>query len=1021
MNIKVKNQLRLRSKVKQMRVALAFSVIAAGSFLFLLLQVGYKTESLAAVNNDYRSVASGDWSNLSIWQRYNGSVWVAATVAPSNSHNVISIQAGHTVRVNTAVTVDQLVIDSNGILELPDGITMTLANGSGTDMNVSGIFRNAGTVTLSGSATIAYQSSGIYQHNYTSSPGTIPVATWNAGSTCEIIGYTNNNNLPANINQAYSNFSWNCINQSSPIDLNGAINTINGNLTIASTGSSEIRFANNNKTITIGGSYVQSGGTHVFITGSSQTGTINVNGNFALSGGTFFLHNGSGGTTTVNLSGNFSHTGGGLITGGNSATTALFAFNKTGIQQFVSTTNDVTGNIDFTVNNNSVLDLGNYTCYGRNFTLSSGGGLIIGSQDGISVSGDLGNVRTSGVRSFNSGSDYTYAGSASQITGSGLPATVRRFTVNNASNVSLSNSVTVSNQLIFTSGRIIANSNTLNVTSTSAGAITGHSANSYLVGSLRRSTASSGSYDFPIGTISSYQLINSTLSSTSGFSSILASFVNVNPLEANFPLVNLRDANVELDSMLNAGYWVLSPNSAMTGGSHSVTLREQGFDNTVGSQTKFFVLSRSNTSTNWQLAGNNSVASPAWIGSSATAIRTGLNSFNQYGIAYGEHLAFSNPTLLGGTAGQVGANYLFPQVCSGVDAWIQIVELTGGATLSSIDNTASGYNEAFQPFINIPGNSTASIQWRITFKVSGTNRDTTLAKVQLTGVDVDGGSGIREFVEATMPRSYALGSPTILTVTNLNGSYRATSNFTTVSDIDTSARQAMYQMNYQYVNSFLYRTGAISTNSGSEVRQTSLYFASFLTGALALPVNLSYFNALLKENKVQIDWTTSSETDNDYFTVERSADGVKFEEVARVKGAGNSSIAKYYSAFDIRPLPGISFYRLKQTDFNGKTSYAGPVRVNFQKVRNGKSFELESIGPVPFRNELNMVISASEECNLSIILLTNSGKVVERQSRYLDRGYNSVTFNLRTNSEPGIYFLSLMAGNEKVVRKIVRN
>ena len=67
---------------------------------------------------------------------------------------------------------------------------------------------------------------------------------------------------------------------------------------------------------------------------------------------------------------------------------------------------------------------------------------------------------------------------------------------------------------------------------------------------------------------------------------------------------------------------------------------------------------------------------------------------------------------------------------------------------------------------------------------------------------------------------------------------------------------------------------------------------------------------------------------NEYFTVERSADGVEFEEVLTTEGAGNSVQTLYYTATDVQPLEGISYYRLKQTDFDGAFEYSDLVTVD---------------------------------------------------------------------------------------------
>ena len=80
---------------------------------------------------------------------------------------------------------------------------------------------------------------------------------------------------------------------------------------------------------------------------------------------------------------------------------------------------------------------------------------------------------------------------------------------------------------------------------------------------------------------------------------------------------------------------------------------------------------------------------------------------------------------------------------------------------------------------------------------------------------------------------------------------------------------------------------------------------------------------------MRLDWSTASERNNDYFTIERSASGQDFEEVARVDGAGNSVSTVNYTDRDPWPLPGTSFYRLRQTDFDGTTSVSNMVPVSY--------------------------------------------------------------------------------------------
>ena len=1012
-------KLRMRTKLKHSVVVLSFFFLSVTVGLMLYFNFTQNKSALGAVNNEYRSITSGNWSTLSTWQRYNGSSWVAATAVPTSAHKLITVQSGHTVTVTANVTVDEVVVSSGGTLSLNTGITLTVANGSGTDFSVSGTFRNAGTVTINSSATIAYQASGTYQHNYSTTAGVIPTASWATGSSCEIVGYTTNSSTPTGM-QSFYNFVWNCPSQSSAITLNGTLTSVNGNFSIVSTGSSELRVATNASTLSVGGDFIQTGGNLTLSTASGITSTINVAGDFSLEGGTFSVVNGSNSTGKINLSGNYSHTGGTLLVGGNASTLAQVIFKKSGSQNFVSSGNNILSNVDFIVNSGSVLVMGTNVCYGRNFTLSNGGGIDIGMSDGISLSSATGNVQSSGTRTFNTGSDYTFSGSVAQVCGDGMPATVRNLKINNPGDLTLPGSVTVSGTLTFINGRIVTGSNTLHVSNTSTSSVVGNSNASYVIGNLRRSVLPTGNYEFPIGTPEYYELISSNLVVALGFSSILATFTQTDPLLPAFPLSGIRSNNVEIDSMLNYGYWTLAPNSPITAGVHTVSLSEQGYTNAVGAKTQFFALTRASISAPWQLPGLNVLAGLPLTGGIATGITSGLLSFNQYAIGYGSILAFTNPTLLSGSAGQVGAIYKFPNVCSNVDAWIEITQLAGGATLSSIDNNSSGYNEAFQPFIDIPRNSTASIQWNIRFKVAGTSTDTVLAKVQLTGVDVDGGSGIREFVEATMPTSYSLGSPTILTVTNNGGSYRAVSNYTTVSNIDTTAKQAMYQMNYYNVNSFFYRTGAISTNSSSEVRQTSLYFASFLTGTIALPVTLTSFKATLRERKVVLEWSTASEIENDYFNIERSKDANTFEAIGMKRGMGNSTVVNNYSYADESPLQGYSYYRLKQTDYDGKYTYSPVVSVKNGKVALISNLEIQSVSPNPFYDKFNLVYTLPAEESASFMLVSVSGKILEHRILESHEGINRVEFENKSSLDPGMYFAVITTKEQRVVKKIYK-
>lgn len=100
---------------------------------------------------------------------------------------------------------------------------------------------------------------------------------------------------------------------------------------------------------------------------------------------------------------------------------------------------------------------------------------------------------------------------------------------------------------------------------------------------------------------------------------------------------------------------------------------------------------------------------------------------------------------------------------------------------------------------------------------------------------------------------------------------------------------------------------------------------------IPLPIELITFTAQLNERReVDLLWVTASEINNAYFTVERSQDLMHYETVSTQPGAGNSNQHHTYTDVDPHPYNGTSYYRLKQTDFDGSYAYSAPVSVNLQ-------------------------------------------------------------------------------------------
>lgn len=120
-----------------------------------------------------------------------------------------------------------------------------------------------------------------------------------------------------------------------------------------------------------------------------------------------------------------------------------------------------------------------------------------------------------------------------------------------------------------------------------------------------------------------------------------------------------------------------------------------------------------------------------------------------------------------------------------------------------------------------------------------------------------------------------------------------------------------------------------TANRADEIITYSTSSIGCVNCAAGLPVELTAFQANHENNMIACYWQTESERDNDYFTVERSGDGVTFEAIGQIDGAGNSFTPLTYKLYDSSPLTGMNYYRLQQTDFNGLQTTGETVAVLF--------------------------------------------------------------------------------------------
>ena len=181
-----------------------------------------------------------------------------------------------------------------------------------------------------------------------------------------------------------------------------------------------------------------------------------------------------------------------------------------------------------------------------------------------------------------------------------------------------------------------------------------------------------------------------------------------------------------------------------------------------------------------------------------------------------------------------------------------------------------------------------------------------------------------------------------------------------------------------------------------------------------LPIELSAFTATLRNGKVDLAWTTSSEKNNAWFTVEKSRDGQAFEPVANVKGSGTSSGSKSYSARDEQPYEGLSYYRLKQTDTDQSNTYSPLVSVNFDKQEEA----FARIYPNPSSGTLYVDVKDADKQDLFISLRDQTGKACFARGWSGGQYPSTISLDVERLAK-GVYFVSVFNGSRSFSQKII--
>ena len=242
---------------------------------------------------------------------------------------------------------------------------------------------------------------------------------------------------------------------------------------------------------------------------------------------------------------------------------------------------------------------------------------------------------------------------------------------------------------------------------------------------------------------------------------------------------------------------------------------------------------------------------------------------------------------------------------------------------------------------------------------------------------------------------------TLLNASNPNPLYQCSDTIT------HDAWSRAYDPNFKA--SFVNGTGA---NDG--INQ-NVYQWMIAQSNAVLPVVMKSYNARLVNNYVELTWTTTDEKNNSHFTIERAGPDQKFKSIGTVKGAGDNTGERNYSFRDESPLPGLSHYRLSQTDIDGKTVY-----FDIKKIIN-RSGEQNAVivSPNPFNSALSAFINLGRSQKVFISVTDMTGKILKSTSGVYGQGSSEIKISSNDLSS-GVYLFKISGEDFSTTQKVVK-
>ncbi len=291
------------------------------------------------------------------------------------------------------------------------------------------------------------------------------------------------------------------------------------------------------------------------------------------------------------------------------------------------------------------------------------------------------------------------------------------------------------------------------------------------------------------------------------------------------------------------------------------------------------------------------------------------------------------------------------------------------------------------PLINTSGYTSVTLQFYHSFSTY-TSADSALVEASLDGINWT------KVYTANFPVESEIGTPTNFVLQTVN--------------LDAYANQPVVYLRFHYWAEFGY-FWAIDN-------------VTITAAGTALPVQLVSFSGYRNGNKNSLNWSTSSESNNRGFQVERSGDGVQFTQIGFVNSlstSGNSSSELRYVFDDLDAGGAKQFYRLRQVDIDGRSTFSNTV---FIDAVLPKFFSIANLFPVPVQNKVNVLVNAPKAEPVQLSIIDVRGVVMQHQKEMLNPGTNNI--NLDAERLPsGQYFLRIYseATKQSYLKPFIKN